>query len=79
MMRADVLQHIYSQQDLIKFLREQPMWYRKLTRNPFEINKLEVHALNHYEKTIPHQVQRLSQGAQMASMLFGMFQAMNTK
>lgn len=79
MMRADVLQYIYNQQDLKQFIREQPLWYRKLTRNPFEINKLEVHAMNHYEKTIPHKVQRFSSGAQMASMLLGMFQAMNTK
>lgn len=78
-MRIEVLQYVNSQQDLRQYLREQPVWYRKLTRNPYDINKMEISAIHYYKKTIPHKVERFSNGAQMASMLFGMFQAMNQK
>lgn len=78
-MRIEVLQYLNSQQDLRQYLREQPVWYRKLTRNPYDINKMEISAIHYYKKTIPHKVERFSNGAQMASMLFGMFQAMNQK
>lgn len=60
-------------------MRKHPQWYRELSRNPFSIEKLEVHAMNHYEKTIPQRVQKFSNGAQMASILFTMFQSNNIK
>ncbi|WP_335870486.1 YlbE-like family protein [Bacillus sp. 2205SS5-2] len=77
-MRKDVLEVIYSSGDLKNYLREQPNWYRKLTRNPEEINLFQVSAIQYYKKTIPHQVEKFSNGVQMASMMMGMFQAMNT-
>jgi hypothetical protein len=33
--------------------------------------------LHHYKKTIPHHVEKFSNGVQMASMMMSMFQAMN--
>ncbi|RLQ95860.1 YlbE-like family protein [Falsibacillus albus] len=78
-MRAEIIEYIYEKQDLKEFIREQPMWYRTLTRNPNHIEKLEIASLNYYKKTIPHQVERFSNGLQMASMMMHMFQAMNTQ
>lgn len=78
-MRRDVLEYLERQKDLKKFIREQPQWYRKLTRNPYDIQSLEVASLNYYKKTIPDQIEKFSNSVQMASMMYHMFQAMKNQ
>ncbi|PLS06432.1 YlbE-like family protein [Neobacillus cucumis] len=78
-MRRDVLDYLERQKDLKQFIREQPLWYRKLTRNPYDLQSLEIASLHHYKKTIPHQVEKFSNSVQMASMMYHMFQAMKTQ
>ncbi|WP_042456083.1 YlbE-like family protein [Neobacillus dielmonensis] len=75
-MRRDILEYIERQKDLKKFLREQPHWYRKLTRNPYDLQSFEIASLHYYKKTIPDQVEKFSNGVVMASMMYSMFQAM---
>ena len=77
-MRKDVWDYINNNSQLKKFIREQPGWYRKLTRNPHQLELMEIAALNYYKRTLPHQVDKFSNGVQMASMMMSMFQAMNT-
>ena len=79
MMRKDVLDYLGSKKDLKQFVREQPLWYRKLSRNPYDLQSLEVASLHHYKKTIPHQVEKFSNSVQMASMMVQMFQAMKSQ
>ncbi|WP_042356364.1 YlbE-like family protein [Bacillus rubiinfantis] len=78
-MRSEVLQYIGRQQELKRFIREQPIWYRKLSRNPYDLEALEVASLHYYKKTIPHQVEKFSHGVQMASMMYSMFLAMKNQ
>jgi hypothetical protein len=78
-MRKDVLEYIESQKDLKKFIREQPIWYRKLSRNPYDLRAVEIESLNYYKKTIPDQVNKFTNSVQMASMMFHMFQAMKNQ
>ena len=78
-MRKDVLEYIESQKDLKKFIREQPIWYRKLSRNPYDLQAVEIESLNYYKKTIPDQVNKFTNSVQMASMMFHMFQAMKNQ
>lgn len=73
------MEYIYANPDLIKFLREQPIWYRKLGRNPNELQTFQISALHYYRKTIPHQVEKFSNSVQMASMMMSLFQAMNNQ
>lgn len=75
-MRAEVMDYIKGRQDLKQFLREQPVWYRKLSRDPNALQDFETASLYHFEKTIPHRVAKFSNGVQMASMMFQMFQSM---
>jgi hypothetical protein len=77
-MRKDIMQFIQADQDLKRFLREQPIWYRKLGRNPKDFQAFQIAALHYHKKTIPHQVEKFSNGVQMASMMISMFQAMNS-
>ncbi|QIZ07333.1 hypothetical protein HFZ78_11930 [Priestia megaterium] len=78
-MRRDILQYIESQKDLKQFIREQPIWYRKLSRNPYDLQSLEIESLHYYKKTIPDQVNKFSNSVQMASMMYHMFQTMKNQ
>ncbi|MGG3466546.1 YlbE-like family protein [Neobacillus pocheonensis] len=78
-MRREVLEYLGNQKDLKQFVREQPQWYRKLSRNPYELQSLEVASLHYYKKTIPDQVEKFSNSVQMASMMYHMFQAMKNQ
>lgn len=78
-MRLEIIEYLNQNTELQKFVREQPIWYRKLTRNPRDLQKLEISALHYYKKTIPDQVEKFSQGVQMASMMMSMFQMMNSQ
>lgn len=75
-MREDVQKYIRANKDLQRFIREQPYWYRRLARNPKDMEKMEIEMMNYYQKTIPHKVSQFSNSIQMAQMMLGMFQAM---
>lgn len=77
-MRAEIYEYLSSQPQLKQYVREQPIWYRKLARNPYVIQELEITALHYYKKTIPHRIEQFSNSVQMASMMMSMFQAMNS-
>ncbi|RFU71149.1 hypothetical protein D0469_04215 [Peribacillus saganii] len=78
-MRQDLYKLIEGNEDMQKFLRVQPFWYRKLSRRPHLISKMETEAKFYFEKSIPHRVSKFSEGVQMASMMVHMFQAMNAQ
>jgi YlbE-like protein len=78
-LRQEVMDYINGRKDLKEFLREQPVWYRKLTRNPGDFTSFETASQYYFEKTIPHRVAKFSNGVQMASMMFQMFQSMKNQ
>lgn len=78
-MRKEIIGYIKTRPDFIAYLRKHPDWYRKLGRDPSAITIFEVQAIHYHEKTIPQQVARFTNGAQMASMMLGMFQAFHSK
>lgn len=71
------MQYIHSKNDLKQFIREQPIWYRKLARHPELLEQFEIASLHYFQKTIPHRVQRFSNNLHMASMMMSMLQSMN--
>ncbi|RHW36526.1 hypothetical protein D1B31_17585 [Neobacillus notoginsengisoli] len=77
-MRTEVMDYIIGRKDLKQFIREQPVWYRKLSRNPHGLQDFETASLYYFERTIPHRVAKFSNGVQMASMMFQMFQSMKS-
>lgn len=76
-MRAELMEQINNDNQLKRFLRENPNWYRILSRSPAQFNKFEIHALDYFQASIPHRVERFANNAQMASMLVGMLQTIN--
>lgn len=77
-MRTQISQYIFSNNELKRFIREQPQWYRMLSRKPELLEQFEIASSHYFEKTIPHRVQKFSQGVQMASMMMGMLQSLKS-
>ncbi len=73
-MRAEIIEYISQNKDLQNFLREQPIWYRKLSRHPYDLEKFEIAAMNYYKRTIPHKIERLSNGMHIAKLMLNMLQ-----
>ncbi|MHC0037291.1 YlbE-like family protein [Pseudoneobacillus sp. C159] len=78
-MRKEIIEYLQERKDLREYIRQQPDWYRKLSRNPNELEAFEIASLQFFRKTIPDQVEKFSNGVQMASMMMHMFQAMNNQ
>lgn len=78
-MRKEIQEHIRANKERQTFIREQPHWFRKLSRNPNDLESLEIEMMNYYQKTIPHKVQQFSNSVQMAQMMIAMFQTMRQK
>lgn len=57
-------------------MRQNPIWYRKLTRNPTDFSSLEHEAKVYFKQTVPHKVQKLNQSLEMASFMLQMYQGM---
>ncbi|AZB42811.1 hypothetical protein CEF21_11175 [Bacillus sp. FJAT-42376] len=75
-MRKEIQDYIQSKPEITSFIREQPQWYRKLSRNPQAQEEMNLAMMNYYQKTIPHKVAQFSNSLQMASMMLGMFSSM---
>ncbi len=78
-MRHDLYEYIENNEDLINYLRIQPVWYKNLMRNPHLLEQFETEATYFFKKSIPHRVTKFSDGVQVASMMLNMFQAINSQ
>jgi len=75
-MRKDLYEHLEQRQKLRQFVRENPNWYRKLSRNPTNRQALELASKTYYKQTIPHKVQKFSNSVEFATMMIQMYKAM---
>jgi DNA primase catalytic subunit len=75
-MRREVMEYLQSREELQKFIREQPQWYRKLSRNPNDREAFELASMHYYKKTIPDRVSKFQNQLTMASIMIEMFQYM---
>ncbi|MBO9130290.1 YlbE-like family protein [Bacillus sp. 165] len=75
-MRQELVEYMQSKEELQKFIREQPQWYRKLSRNPHDREGFELAAMHYYKKTIPDRVSKFQNQLTMASIMLEMFQYM---
>lgn len=76
-MRKEVYEYVISRRDVHRFIREQPEWYKILSRDPNKLKQCEKACLEYYQKTLPHRFEKIANGMQMATMMYSMFQAMN--
>lgn len=77
-MQRSIYQYLQTRSDLKHFVRMNPIWYRRLTRNPDEINQLEEEAKYFYGKTTSQRIEKFTGQVQMVSMLMQMAQSMKS-
>lgn len=75
-MRKEVYDFLQTEEDYRRFIREQPIWYRKLMRNPNLTEEFSLAALEFYQKTIPHKVAKFQNQVSMASFMLDILQSM---
>jgi hypothetical protein len=61
-----------QRQDLWKFIRKNPEWYRYLARDVNRIEEMEQVAKQYYGKTIPQRLEKAQQNIQLVRLLMDM-------
>lgn len=49
-MRKEVQEFISANEERKRFIREQPIWYRRLSRKPDDLSSFQLEMMNFYEK-----------------------------
>lgn len=73
-MRREVQQYLSSRPDLRFFVRMNPDWYKRLSRNPYQWSELEREAKVFYGQTFAQKAERLSQQLKAANLMLGLAQ-----
>ncbi|WP_100404591.1 YlbE-like family protein [Bacillus solitudinis] len=73
-MRADIQQLFIERPELKQFVRQNPIWYRKLSRYPSQIINLEKEAKFFYGRTLPQRVEKVQSNLGLLMMLMEMIQ-----
>lgn len=68
-MDPTVYQYVSKREELIRFIRLNPVWYRYLSRDPKLIAALEKEAKIFYGKTLPQRIEKINNNIQMLNML----------
>lgn len=75
-MRIEIQKMLQERPDLLSYVREQPYWYRLLSREPMKIYEIEKHSKMYYGQTFPQKVGRFNEQLQMISMLISLARTM---
>lgn len=74
-MRKEILDYLKANPELHRYVREDPAWYRKLSRNPSGLQSLQSSSKSFYKKTFSDQVERIANSLGMASVMMQMLQS----
>lgn len=69
-MRQEVQLYLSQRPEMKQFVRNNPLWYRYLSRNPQSILQLEEQVKYYFGKTFPQKIDRFQSNLNMAMMLF---------
>ncbi|GAA5414991.1 hypothetical protein Pryu01_00015 [Paraliobacillus ryukyuensis] len=75
-MEPTIYQKIKAEPALLRFLRNQPNWYRTLARNPEAFEDLQKQAKQYQGRTIPQRVEKISEQMQLLGMFLHMASTM---
>lgn len=76
-MRRELQEFINYRPDLKFIIREQPEWYRLLSRNPYAINQLEQGSKYFYGQTFGQQLDRWNQQLNSVSVMMSLLSDFN--
>ncbi|WP_347550493.1 YlbE-like family protein [Pseudalkalibacillus hwajinpoensis] len=71
-MREEVQAFLSTRQDLVIFLRNQPVWYRRLSREPYALKEFEEASKVFYGQTFPQKVDRFQNQLNMVNMMLAL-------
>ncbi|WP_010631051.1 YlbE-like family protein [Sporolactobacillus vineae] len=74
-MRTEIIQYLDQRPDQKLFVRLHPEWYRLLSRDPWQLNRLKKSADAFYGRTLGQRLDRLNSQIGLMSMLMNMTQA----
>ncbi|KYD14341.1 MAG: hypothetical protein C6P37_05465 [Caldibacillus debilis] len=72
-MRQTLMSIIRSDERLHLFIRRNPSWYRRLSRDPLEFENFKREAGRFSRMSWPEKIFQFSNGLQMAQMMFALF------
>ncbi|WLD95038.1 YlbE-like family protein [Alkalihalobacillus sp. AL-G] len=72
-MRKEVMDYLEQRPELRYIVREQPQWYRKLSRDPAALQELENESKFFYGQTFGQKMDRLHEQIQTFSRLVQLF------
>ncbi len=75
-MRREIQSYLQSRPDMLMFVRENPIWYRRLSRSPEKVFEIEQEAKFFYGRTFPQRIDKLNESIQLANMLLSMMNVM---
>lgn len=75
-MRQEIYQRLQHREELLRFVRLHPVWYRTLARDPSTFSDLEKQANYFYGKTVPQRIGQFGDQLSMVNMLIQMARAM---
>lgn len=78
-MRSEIIQYLDTRPDLKEFIRSNPSWYRKLSRDPLLLSEIEMAAKEYYGLTFGQKLQRIQERIETAAMMMELMKAMGTK
>ncbi|MCM3759321.1 YlbE-like family protein [Alkalihalobacillus oceani] len=71
-MRRDVLQVLQASPELRQYVRQHPVWYRRLARDPGQLQAMEKEANYFYGRTLPQRVEKMQNQLGLAMMMIEM-------
>lgn len=76
MRSISVFHQLQSDPKLIQFVRQHPIWYRYLMRDPTKVELLKKEAQRHYGKTLSQRIEKVGHQMKMIDMLIQLTGAM---
>ncbi|WP_174613139.1 YlbE-like family protein [Virgibacillus ihumii] len=67
-MQTETYRILKNNPSYVNFIRQNPIWYRYLTREPHLISEIEKEAKVYYGKTLPQQIEKFGNHVQMLHM-----------
>ncbi|GGH72285.1 hypothetical protein GCM10010978_09080 [Compostibacillus humi] len=75
-MDASTYQYLLSKPELLHFIRQEPVWYRYLSRDPDSLALMEKEAKIFFGKTVSQRLGKMNRQVQMVHMLLQLANAM---
>ncbi len=71
-----IYKQIRSDSDMLYFLRQHPMWYRLLARDPYSVDQFHKEVRIYYGKTVPQRIEKVKNQLEMIDLIVALSKAM---